>query len=152
MFHFSSQLRNCQQARSRPDQTPTRPKTLFESKVEEVLCGRHTQNAMLRKAPGRDWMNVNPRIYYLRLQSILIKGPFLASRKRNTSRRNGMLCSPLPYSQQYTNFGRSWPLTPVIEKYKLPPIQIFDKNCPLKRVIQKFAIFRQNVRKLELFW
>ena len=41
---------------------------------------------------------------------------------------------------------------PVIEKYKLPPIQIFDKNCPLKRVNQKFAIFRQNVRKLELFW
>ena len=30
---------------------------------------------------------------------------------------------------------------PVIEKYKLPPIQIFDKNCPLKRVNQKFAIF-----------
>jgi len=42
--------------------------------------------------------------------------------------------------------------TPVIEKYKLPPIQIFDKNCPLKRVNQKFAIFRQNVRKLELIW
>jgi len=41
---------------------------------------------------------------------------------------------------------------PVIEKYKLPPIEIFDKNCPLKRVNQKFAIFRQNVRKLELFW
>ena len=43
-------------------------------------------------------------------------------------------------------------MAPVIEKYKLPPIQIFDKNCPLKRVNQKFAIFRQNVRKLELFW
>ena len=42
-------------------------------------------------------------------------------------------------------------MAPVIEKYKLPPIQIFDKNCPLKRVNQKFAIFRQNVRKLELF-
>ena len=41
---------------------------------------------------------------------------------------------------------------PVIEKYKLPPIQIFNKNCPLKRVNQKFAIFRKNVRKLELFW
>ena len=41
---------------------------------------------------------------------------------------------------------------PVIEKYKLPPMEIFDKNCPLKRVNQKFAIFRQNVRKLELFW
>ena len=41
---------------------------------------------------------------------------------------------------------------PVIEKYKLPPIEIFDKNCPLKRVNQKFAIFRQNVRKLELIW
>ena len=41
---------------------------------------------------------------------------------------------------------------PVIDKYKLPPIKIFDKNCPLKRVNQKFAIFRQNVRKLELFW
>ena len=41
---------------------------------------------------------------------------------------------------------------PVIEKYKLPPIQIFDKNCPLKRVNQKFAIFRQNARKLELIW
>ena len=40
----------------------------------------------------------------------------------------------------------------VIEKCKLPPIQIFDKNCPLKRANQKFAIFRQNVRKLELFW
>ena len=42
-------------------------------------------------------------------------------------------------------------MAPVIEKYKLPPIQIFDKNCPLKRVNQKFAIFRQNVRILELF-
>ena len=41
---------------------------------------------------------------------------------------------------------------PVIEKYKLHPIKIFDKNCPLKRVNQKFAIFWQNVRKLELFW
>ena len=41
---------------------------------------------------------------------------------------------------------------PVIEKYKLPPIQIFDKNCPLKCVNQKFAIFQQNVRKLEPFW
>ena len=39
----------------------------------------------------------------------------------------------------------------VIEKYELPSIQIFDKNCTLKRVNQKFAIFRQNVRKLELF-
>ena len=29
----------------------------------------------------------------------------------------------------------------VIEKCKLPPIQIFDKNCPLKRANQKFAIF-----------
>ena len=38
-------------------------------------------------------------------------------------------------------------ISPVIEKYRLPPIQIFDKNCPLKRVNQKFAIFRQNVRK-----
>ena len=44
------------------------------------------------------------------------------------------------------------PINPVIEKYKLPPIEIFDKNCPLKRVNQKFAIFRQNVVKLELFW
>ena len=43
-------------------------------------------------------------------------------------------------------------VSPVIEKCKLPPIHIFDKNCPLKRVNQKFAIFRQNVRKLELFW
>ena len=33
------------------------------------------------------------------------------------------------------------PYLPVTEKYKLPPIQIFDKNCPLKRVNQKFAIF-----------
>ena len=41
--------------------------------------------------------------------------------------------------------------TPVIEKHKLPPIQIFDKNCPLERVNQKFAIFRQNIRKLEFF-
>ena len=39
----------------------------------------------------------------------------------------------------------------VIEKYELPSIQIFDKNCPLKRVNQKFAIFWQNVRKLKLF-
>ena len=38
---------------------------------------------------------------------------------------------------------------PVIEKYELPPIQIFDKNCPLKRLNQKSAIFQQNVRKLE---
>ena len=39
---------------------------------------------------------------------------------------------------------------PVIEKYKLPPIRFLDKNCPLKRVNQKFAIFRKNVHKLEL--
>ena len=48
--------------------------------------------------------------------------------------------------------ARLQPVNPVIEKYKLPPIQIFDKNCPLKRVNQKFAIFRQNARKLELIW
>ena len=34
--------------------------------------------------------------------------------------------------------GESFDVGPVIEKYKLPPIQIFDKNCPLKRVNQKF--------------
>ena len=44
------------------------------------------------------------------------------------------------------------PTCPVIENYKLPPIQIFDKNCPLKRENREFAIFRQNVRKLEPFW
>ena len=53
---------------------------------------------------------------------------------------------------QRSRCRRSYRLDPVIEKYKLPPIRFFDKNCPLKRVNQKFAIFRQNVRKLELFW
>ena len=32
-------------------------------------------------------------------------------------------------------------MAPVIEKYKLPPIQIFDKNCPLKRVNQSLQFF-----------
>ena len=32
-------------------------------------------------------------------------------------------------------------MAPVIEKYKLPPIQIFDKNCPLKRINQSLQFF-----------
>ena len=57
------------------------------------------------------------------------------------------------YAKLALMWWRSFGMTcPVIEKYKLPPIQIFDKNCPLKRVNQKFAIFRKNVCKLELVW
>ena len=43
-------------------------------------------------------------------------------------------------------------VTPVIEKqHKLPPVEIFDKNCSLKRINQKFAIFRQKSSNLRTF-